>query len=230
MPDSSPHYAGHRERLRDRFLRGGTQALADYEVLELLLFLAKPRGDVKPLAKELIRRFGGFGAVMAAPPIELEGIKGVGDTTVAAIKIVQAAAHLMQRQELDHRPVLDTWDALIGYCHSIMAHERIEQFRLIFLNGKNSVIADELQQRGTIDHTPVYVREVVKRALELGASALVMVHNHPTGDPKPSREDIQITQTIRQALEKVDIRLYDHIIIGRHGHASLRSLGLIEKR
>ena len=234
MPDDSlsekPHYVGHRQRLKERFLERGATALADYELLELMLFHAKPRGDVKPLAKELIRNFGSFAAVMAAPPEELALIDGIGENSVIMIKTVQAAALLMQKQELLDKPILDSWDALIGYCHSVMAHEKVEQFRLVFLNGKNAVIADELQQRGTVNHTPVYVREVMKRVLDLGASALVMIHNHPTGDPKPSRDDIQMTQTIKQALEKIDVRLYDHIIIGKSGHSSLRTMGLIDRR
>lgn len=225
-----PHYAGHRQRLKSRFLERGQAALADYELLELLLFLGKPRGDVKPLAKELLRRFGSFAAVMAASPAELMRSDGLGESCAVAIKTVQCAAILMQQQDLLQKPILDSWDALIGYCHSVMAHEKVEQFRLIFLNGRNMIIADELQQRGTVNHTPVYVREVVKRALDLGATALILVHNHPTGDPKPSRDDIQMTQTIKLALEKVEIKLYDHIVIGKNGNSSLRSMGLIERK
>ena len=175
-----PHYLGHRERLRDRFLSAGPQALADYELLELLLFQAKARGDVKPLAKALIRRFGSFAGVMAATPAALSEIDGVGDATIVVIKTVQAAAHLMQREEILEKPVLSSWKAVLNYCHSVMAHEPIEQFRLLFLDGKNALVADEVQTKGTVNHTAVYVREVVKRALELGATAIIMVHNHPT--------------------------------------------------
>jgi len=224
-----PHYLGHRQRLKARFLESGATALADYELLELLLFMARPRGDVKPTAKELLRRFKSFAGVMAASPDDLAGIDGVGESSVIAIKSVQAAALLMQKQELIARPVLSSWRALLGYCHSAMAEERVEQFRLLFLDGKNALIADEVQQRGTVNHTPVYIREVVKRALDLGASAVILAHNHPTGDPTPSREDIQMTHEIKAALERVGIALHDHLIIGRQGHASLRSLGHLGK-
>lgn len=223
-----PHYLGHRDRLRDRFLSAGPQALADYELLELLLFQAKSRGDVKPLAKALIHRFGSFAGVMAASPAALAEIDGVGDATVVVIKTVQAAAHLMQREEILEKPVLSSWKSVLNYCHSVMAHEQIEQFRLLFLDGKNALVADEVQSKGTVNHTAVYVREVVKRALELGATALIMAHNHPTGDPTPSRDDIDMTKAIKLALDKVAIQLHDHIIIGRKGHVSLRSLGYID--
>lgn len=226
----TPHYVGHRQRLKNRFIDKGAASLADYEILELLLFHVKIRGDVKPLAKELIRHFGSFAAVMAAEPSELMRVEGVGYNTMLLIKATQAASHLMQKQELIDKPILDSWEALIAYCHSVMAHEKVEQFRLVFLDGRNAVITDELQQRGTVNHTPVYVREVVKRVLEHEASAIIMIHNHPTGDPKPSREDIQMTMTIKQALEQIDVRLYDHIIVGKNGHSSMRTMGLLDKR
>jgi len=193
--DDKPHYLGHRQRLRERFMAGGADALPDYELLELLLFQARPRGDVKPLAK--------------------------------ALKTVQAAALRMAKQDLLDRPVINSWKKLIDYCHASMAYEKIEQFRLLFLDGKNALIAEEVQQRGTVNHTPVYVREVVKRALELGASAIVMVHNHPSGDPAPSKDDIAMTREVAAAADKLGIVLHDHLIIGRKGHASLKSMGLI---
>ncbi len=222
-----PHYLGHRQRLRARFLEGGADALPDYELLELLLFQARPRGDVKPLAKALIARFKSFAGVMAASPAELAGVDGVGDAAIVTIKTVQAAALRMARQEVIDRPVINSWKKLVDYCHAAMAYEKIEQFRLLFLDGKNALIADEVQQRGTVNHTPVYVREVVKRALELGASAIVMVHNHPSGDPTPSKDDVAMTKEVAAAADKLGIALHDHLIIGRKGHSSLKSMGLI---
>jgi DNA repair protein RadC len=223
-----PHYLGHRDRLRNRLLTAGPDALAEYEMLELVLMQAIPRRDTKPLAKQLIARFGSFAAVLAADPAALQEVKGVGDGVVAMLKIVQSAAQLMQRQLVLKRPVLGSWQQLIDYCHSIMAHEKIEQFRLLFLDGKNRLIADELQNFGTVNHAPVYIREVVKRALEFHALAVIMCHNHPTGDPTPSRDDITLTREIKKALELVGIKLHDHLIIGKEGHASLRSLRVID--
>ena len=225
--DDKPHYLGHRQRLRERFMAGGADALPDYELLELLLFQARPRGDVKPLAKALIARFGSFAAVMAASPGELATVGGIGEASIVAIKTVQAAALRMAKQDLLDRPVINSWKKLIDYCHASMAYEKIEQFRLLFLDGKNALIAEEVQQKGTVNHTPVYVREVVKRALELGASAIVMVHNHPSGDPTPSKDDIAMTKEVAAAADKLGIVLHDHLIIGRKGHASLKSMGLI---
>ncbi|HEY4162344.1 MAG TPA: DNA repair protein RadC [Dongiaceae bacterium] len=225
-----PDYLGHRKRLRERFLKGGETALADYELLELLLCQAQPRGDMKPLAKALMKRFGSFAAVMAAGPDALGEIDGMGEASIVALKTVQAAALLMQRQDLHQKPVLSSWKSVLDYCHSVMAHEPIEQFRLLFLDGKNAVIADEKQSQGTVNHTPVYVREVAKRALTLDASAVIMAHNHPTGDPTPSRDDIEMTKAVKVALEKIGIQLHDHIIIGRKGHSSLRSLGYLDGR
>ena len=223
-----PDYLGHRKRLRERFLGGGPTALADYELLELLLSQAQPRGDVKPTAKALLRRFGSFGSVIAASPAALSEIDGMGDASIVALKAVQAAALLMQKQDIIQKPVLSSWKSVLDYCHSAMAHEPIEQFRLLFLDGKNALIADEKQSQGTVNHTPVYVREVAKRALTLDASAVIMAHNHPTGDPSPSRDDIEMTKAVKIALEKIGIQLHDHIIVGRKGHVSLRSLGYLD--
>ena len=223
-----PHWLGHRERLRQKLLSAGPEALAEYEMLELVLMQAIPRRDTKPLAKQLISRFGSFAAVLAAEPNALQEVKGVGDGVVAMLKIVQHAAQLMQRQLVIKRPVLGSWQQLIDYCHSVMAHEKVEQFRLLFLDGKNRLVADELQNIGTVNHAPVYIREVVKRALEFHALAVIMCHNHPTGDPTPSRDDILLTREIKKALELVGIKLHDHLIIGKEGHASLRSLRVIE--
>jgi DNA repair protein RadC len=212
--------------LRARFQAGGGEALPDYELLELLLFAAIPRRDVKPLAKALIRRFGDFGRVMAAPPGDLEAA-GLSESAVGTVKLVQAAAIRMGRQTILHRPVLSSWTALVDYLRASMAHEANEQFRLLFLDRKNVLIAEEVQARGTVDHTPVYVREVVKRALELGATALILVHNHPSGDPTPSRADIDMTREIARAAAPLGVTIHDHIIIGRGEPASLRALGLI---
>lgn len=223
-----PHYHGHRQRLRERFLNGGADALADYELLELLLCLAIPQRDVKPLAKDLIQRFDSFAGVMAADPAQLMEVPGIKENSAVAIKTVQAAALLMQRQQVLDKPVLSSWKAVLNYCHSTMAHQQNEQFRLLFLDGKNALIADEVQSHGTVNHAPVYVREVVKRTLTLGATSIIMAHNHPTGDPTPSRDDIDMTHAIQQALEPVGVKVHDHIIIGRKGHASLRSMGYMD--
>jgi DNA repair protein RadC len=223
-----PHYLGHRERLRDKFLEQGPDALADYEIIELLLTLARPRIDCKPIAKALIKQFGSLPGVMAAHPDALRKVEDVGDSTITALKLVQAVAQRMLKREVLDQPVLDSWNRVLDYCHSVMAHQREEQLRLFFLDGRNALVADEIQSKGTVNHTPLYVREVVKRALELGASALIMAHNHPTGDPSPSRDDIALTREVKKALEVVGVSLHDHIIIGRKGHCSLRSLKVIE--
>lgn len=227
MSGEKPHYLGHRKRLRERFIKAGGEALPDYELLELLLALAKPRSDVKPLAKKLLKRFGGFAAVISAEPRELTEVEGVAEATAVALKTVQAAALRLAREEVMARPVIGSWERLLAYCRMAMAHSKTEQFRLLFLDRKNALIADELQQRGTVDHTPVYTREVVKRALDLGASAIIMVHNHPSGDPTPSKADIQMTREVREAAEKLGIVLHDHVIIGRGEHASFKALGLL---
>ncbi len=222
-----PHYEGHRHRLRERFLRGGAEAVADYELLELILFQAIRRGDVKPVAKALLARFGSFGAVASAAPSELKKVAGIGDSAVVALKATRAAALKMTLEEVMGRPVIGSWKKLLAYCKASMAHEKTEQFRVMFLDRQNALIADEVQQTGTIDHTPVYPREVVKRALELGASAIIMVHNHPSGDPTPSDSDIEMTQEVERAGAAIGVSVYDHIIIGKTSHASFRSMGLI---
>lgn len=222
-----PDYAGHRRRLRQRFLEGGGDALPDYELLELLLFFANTRADMKPIAKALLKRFGSFADVIAAEPRQLMAVKGVGEGAVAALKTVQAAAQRLVREEAMARPVLTSWQSVLDYCRAAMAHEAREQFRLLFLNRKNMLIGDEVQQKGTIDQTAVYPREVVKRALELGASAIIMVHNHPSGDPTPSKTDIEMTREVRDAGAKLGIALHDHLIVSRHGTASFKALGLI---
>ncbi|MBX6322489.1 MAG: DNA repair protein RadC [Rhodospirillaceae bacterium] len=225
--DAKPDYLGHRKRLRERFLNGGGKALADYEVIELLLCHAQPRRDVKPVAKRLIDRFGSLPAVFAASREELESVAGVKEASVVMLKIVQEAALRMAWQEVLNRPVLSSWKSVIAFCHQAMAYERKEHFRLLFLDAKNMLIREEVQQTGTVNHAPVYPREVVKRALEVGASAIIMVHNHPSGDPTPSQDDIAMTREVAQIGAKLGIALHDHVIIGRRGHASLRSLGLL---
>lgn len=225
--DAKPDYIGHRQRLRDRFLRGGAHALPDYELLELVLFSALPRRNTKPLAKALIERFGSFADVISAQPERLKEVKGVGEAVVAELKLVHAAALRLTRADVLNRPALSSWSALIDYCKASMAFSEKEQFRILFLDRKNKIIADEVQQEGTVDHTPVYIREVIKRALELSATAIILVHNHPSGDPTPSRADIDMTRQIIEAAEKLSITIHDHVIIGREGHASLRQLGLL---
>jgi len=221
------HAAGHRERLRERFKKAGVQSVQDYELLELILFRAIPRRDVKPLAKELINAFGGFAQVMAAPIERLIEIKGVSENVAQEIKIIQAAALKLTQERILKRPVIASWNDLLSYCRAAMADEKTEQFRLLFLDKKNNLIADEIQSRGTVDHTPVYPREVVKRALELEASAIILVHNHPSGDPTPSRADIAMTGEIIKAAGALNIRVHDHLIIGHEREASFKSLGLL---
>ncbi|PPB82526.1 DNA repair protein RadC [Albidovulum inexpectatum] len=217
----------HRRRLRERFMRGGAEAMPDYELLELVLFRAIPRQDVKPLARRLLDRFGDFNRVLSASPARLREVKGVGESVVQELKIVEAAAHRLARARVIHRPVLSSWDALLDYCRTSMAHREIEQFRVLYLDRKNVLIADEEQARGTVDHVPVYPREVVKRALELNASALILVHNHPSGDPTPSEADIAVTAQIRQAAAIMGIVLHDHLVIGKSREVSFRSEGLL---
>jgi DNA repair protein RadC len=227
-PAEDPHYFGHRERLRDRFLDGGPDAVAEYELLELILFRAIPRRDVKPLAKELIEKFGSFAEVISAPRPRLGEIDGLSEAAITEIKIVQAAANRLARGEvMKKKTALSSWSAVLDYCRTAMAFDDKERFRILFLDKRNQVIADEVQQTGTVDHTPVYPREVIKRALELSATALILVHNHPSGDPTPSRADIQMTQAIVEIAKPLGIAVHDHIIVGKEGHASLKELKLI---
>jgi DNA repair protein RadC len=222
-----PHYHGHRDRLRARLLERGGTSLSDYEILEFLLFAANRRGDTKPLAKDLITRFGSLARVLTAPPEALGKVRGMGEASIAALKIVPQAAERLAREEAMTGDVISSWDKLLAYCRQTMAHQPVEQFRLLFLDKRNRLIADEVQQQGTIDHTPVYTREVVKRALELGAAALILVHNHPSGEPEPSAADIAMTEELRAASEKLGIAIHDHLVIGRAGHTSFRSMGLL---
>jgi DNA repair protein RadC len=222
-----PHYFGHRERLRQRFRKSGAEALPDYEMMELILFRAIPRRDTKPLAKALIDKFGSFAEAINASEERLGEIAGLGQSAITEIHIVRASALRLMQGEVLKRPLLGSWDKVIGYCKAAMAYEMREQFRILFLDKRNRLLADEVQGHGTVDHTPVYVREVLKRALELSACAIVLVHNHPSGDPTPSRADIEMTKEIIGAAEKLDIAVHDHLIVGRDGHISLRSAGLV---
>ncbi|OLP59979.1 hypothetical protein BJF93_10375 [Xaviernesmea oryzae] len=221
------HYHGHRDRLRARYRDHGDTALADYELLELVLFRLIPRRDTKPIAKALIDRFGTLGGVLGAPIGLLTEVKGVGEAVALDLKLTATVAHRMLKSELKGKTVLSSWSSVIDYCHAAMAHETREQFRILFLDKRNALIADEVQQTGTVDHTPVYPREVVRRALELSATALILVHNHPSGDPTPSRADIDMTKTIVDTAKPLGVTVHDHIIIGRDGHASLKGLRLI---
>jgi DNA repair protein RadC len=222
-----PHYAGHRARLRERFLNGGANALPDYELLEMVLFAAIPRGDVKPLAKDLLKRFGTFAETIAAPRARLMEVKGVGEGVIAQLKIVEAAALRLSKTQLLGRPALSSWQALLDYCKAAMARSPHEEFRVLFLDRKNVLVADEVQTQGTVDHTPVYPREILKRALEHAASAIILVHNHPSGDPTPSRADIEMTREIAAAAKALHISVHDHIVVGRGGTASFKALGLL---
>jgi DNA repair protein RadC len=225
--EETPHYHGHRDRLRARFSDVGGDAMPDYELLELVLFRSIPRRDVKPLAKELVRRFGSFAEVLAASPSRLMEIEGLGESVIVDLKIIEASARRLAKGAVAKRPVLSSWSSVLEYCRTAMAFMDKEQFRLLFLDKRNALIADEVQQSGTVDHTPVYPREVVKRALELSASALILVHNHPSGDPTPSSADVKITRDIIDIAGPLGIAVHDHIIVGREGHASLKGLKLI---
>lgn len=219
--------AGHRKRLRERFLKGGEKAVPDYELLELLLFGVIPRGDVKPLAKKLLSECGSLGALLQASVETLKAIPGVGEASIAAIKGIHEVSCRFVREEASTRPVFQSWQTIIDYCRARMAHLAIEQFRILFLDQKNKMIADEVQQQGTVNSTPIFPREVIKRTLELGATSLIMVHNHPSGDPTPSKADIDITQKVIKVAKELDINVLDHLIIGRFGHASLREKKLM---
>ena len=222
-----PHYLGHRKRLRKRFAQAGSDALSDYELLELVLFRAVPRGDVKPLAKELIRRFGSFAEVIGASERRLTEVDGIGAAAAGEIKLVEAAARRLLKGAVRKRVALASWAAVIDYCRAAMAFAEVEEFRILFLDKRNCLIADEVQGRGTIDHTPVYPREIVKRALELSSTAIILVHNHPSGDPAPSQADIKMTQLIIEIAQPLGVNVHDHIIIGRNGHTSFRGQKLI---
>ena len=228
LPAKLPSYiADHRQRLRSRFMDGGATAMPDYELLELVLFRAIPRQDVKPLARLLLDTFGDFNRVISAVPARLMMVKGVGTSVVQELKIVEASAQRLMRAKVMNRPILSSWDALVDYCHTAMSHRETEQFRILFLDRKNVLIADEEQAKGTVDHVPVYPREVVKRALELNASALILVHNHPSGDPTPSEADIAMTAQIQDAAQVLGITLHDHLIIGKSRELSFRAQGYL---
>jgi DNA repair protein RadC len=224
--EDKPHYHGHRQRLKERLLGSGADALQDYELLELLLFAAIPQRDIKPLAKDLLHHFKSLKGILHADSIALED-QGLSISAIALLKTV-AATHLrIAKQEIIDQPVLSSWQKILDYCYAAMAHERQEQLRIIFLNRKNRLIADEVLQRGTIDHTPVYTREVIKRALDLGAGAIILVHNHPSGDPSPSKDDVTMTRAIAEAAKNVGIVLHDHLVIGQGKHSSFKESGLL---
>ena len=225
--EPEPHHTGHRDRLRDRFLEGGDQAVSDYELLELVLFRSIPRRDVKPLAKTLIAKFGSFAEVLGARPARLLEVQGIGEATAADLKIVEAAGRRLARGAIAKLPLLSSWTDVIEYCRAAMAFADREEFRILFLDKRNCLIIDEVQGSGTVDHTPVYPREVVRRALEVGATALILVHNHPSGDPSPSTADVKMTLDIIDIAKPLGVAIHDHIIVGRQGHSSLRGLKLI---
>ena len=221
------HYLGHRKRLRERFAKTGADGLADYELIELLLFSALPRSDAKPLAKRLCDRFGSVGAIMAAEPRALGEVEGAGDAVIHTLKLAEAVSSRTLRDHVVERPVIATWNSLLDYCKAKLAHQMNEQFNVLFLDNNNSLIADETQQRGAVNHVPLYPREVIKRALELHASAIILVHNHPSGDPTPSSADIEMTEEVCQAGQKLGIAVHDHMIFSRTGHSSFKSMGLL---
>lgn len=222
-----PLYSGHRQRLRDRFRQAGADALPDYELLEMVLFRALPRRDTKALAKQLLARFGSFADVINAPDARLKEISGVGDAVITELRLIRAAALRLMKGEIATTPLLTSWNQVLDYLRVAQGFEQREQFRILFLDKKNRLIADEVQGQGTVDHTPVYIREVVKRALELSATAIILVHNHPSGDPTPSRADIDMTRMIMEAGKPLGVIVHDHVIVGRSGCASFRALRLI---
>ncbi len=228
MSEEKPHYIGHRKRVREKFLESSGKGFQDYEILEIMLFGSSARGDVKPLAKDLIKYFGSLSKVIAATPEELKKVKGMGEAAIACIKVAENLSQRIIKEEItEGKTVIQSWKALLDYCRTTMRHVKIEQFRVFFLNQKNQLIADELQQQGTVDHTSVYPREVVKRALELGASSIILAHNHPSGDPTPSRADIDITRQIVQAAAHLGLNVHDHLIIAGNKHYSFKTHGLI---
>ena len=222
-----PHYHGHRERMRLKFARSGASAMAEYEILEMLLYRSVRQGDTKPIAKRLIDEFGSLSEVLSAPVARLTEVKGIGEAVALDLKLIQAAGALLASGGFRERPLLTSWTKVLDYCRATMAFEDREMFRILFLDKKNRLIKDEVQQVGTVDHTPVYPREVAKRALELSATAIILVHNHPSGDPTPSRADIDMTKVIVDVLNPLGVTVHDHIIIGREGHASMKGLQLI---
>ena len=235
-PKSSPHHAGHRERLRDRARSAGLQHLPDYELLELFLFRSQPQGDVKPIAKALLARFGSLAAVLAASVEDLMTVraedsrgrlKGVGAETALDLAALHEVARRVVKEEASKRPVISSWSALLAYVRVALQHEPREQFRVLYLDNRNQLILDEVQNRGTVDHAPVYPREVVRRALELSAKAMIIVHNHPSGDPTPSRADIEMTRQVIEAARALDLSVHDHLVVGREGVASFKQLGLM---
>ena len=226
VPEPPPHHMGHRDRLRERFLKGGVNALADYEILELILFMAIPRRDVKPLAKKLLTTFGSFANVLHAPFDDLKAA-GLTENSITALRTIEAAACQLMKQDVLNKPVLNNWTRLMDYVHASMAYEQKENFRLLFLNKKNELIADEVQQSGTVDHTPAYPREIVKRALELNATAVILIHNHPSGDPTPSKADIDMTQAIINAARPLGITIHDHLVVSKTGTTSMKNKGLM---
>ncbi len=227
QPTDAPHYHGHRKRLRERFQNAGPDALSDYELLEMVLFTAQPRGDMKPAAKALLKKFGSFAEVMHAPEPLLREVDGIGDASAIQLKLIAAAASRIAKGQLKGRALLSSWNDVIGYCRTSMAFADKEQFRILFLDKRNQLISDEVQQVGTVDHTPVYPREVIKRVLELSATAIILVHNHPSGDPTPSQADIHMTKAIIDIASPLGIAVHDHIIVGKNGHASLKGMKLI---
>ncbi len=226
-PEPIDHRRGHRERLRARFRKGGPDSIADYELLELLLFRSIPQRDVKGLAKTLLAKFGSVAEVLTAPAARLTEISGVGDATITDFRIIEAAGRALAKGAIQQRKILGSWSAVIDYCRAAMAFADREMVRILFLDKRNGLLADEVQQTGTVDHTPVYPREVVKRALELSATAVILVHNHPSGDPTPSEADIRMTRDLVTIAKPLGILVHDHIIVGRNGHASMKGLGLI---
>lgn len=226
-PSATDHAAGHRARLRGRLLDHGGDALLDHELIEYLLALAIPRRDTKPLAKALLAEFGGIAGLLSADGVALRRVPGMGETSAAALKVAHAAALRLLKASTAERPVLANWQALLDYLHADMAHHAIERFRVLHLNTRNMLIRDELMSEGSIDEAPVYVREVIRRAIDFGSAALILVHNHPSGDPTPSRADIDLTRRIADAAKPLGITLHDHLIVGASGHSSLRTLGLL---
>lgn len=225
--DAKPDHLGHRGRLRERFLRSGAQALADYELIEMALFAASPRADTKPLAKKLLKHFGSLSKLLAATPEELMQVEGVGEAAACAVKMLSATHERALKEEASAGPVIQSWNSLLDYCRVSMGQRKTEEFRVLFLNHKHALLADEVQQEGTVNHAPVYPREVVKRALDIGASAIILVHNHPSGDPTPSKDDINITRQIVAAAATLGIKVHDHLIIAGKSHYSFSSNGLI---